>query len=401
MSEASGEATSSWPAIGHEDVVWDAHPVSGMTRRDARWRGRTYRAAVVPRIGTLSPLIQPTVLAEAEEAATALARLDADMGARLLPYAAVLLRSEAVSSSQIEGITAGARAIAEAELTGGGGGNAELIVANTHAMVGALRPAGPLTVDRILAMHAALLGSHNATIAGRLRDDQVWIGADLVPHTAEFVAPVAHRVPGALDDLTEFLDRDDLPALVQAAVGHAQFETIHPFSDGNGRTGRALMHATLTAKGLVENSAVPVSAGLLIRRARYIDALSAYRAGDPSPIVSEVSRAVLLATGEGRHLALEAQQVRHVWEERLTGVRADSGARRLADGLIGHPVVNVHLVRTILGVDQNVHRHIDVLVQRGILTAKQDYRSRNTIWRAQDILDVLDAYAARIGRRIR
>lgn len=77
------------------------------------------------------------------------------------------------------------------------------------------------------------------------------------------------------------------------------------------------------------------------------------------------------------------------------------GARRLADGLIGHPVVNVHLVRTILGVDQNVHRHIDVLVQRGILTAKQAYRSRNTIWRAQDILDVLDAYAARIGRRIR
>lgn len=98
------------------------------------------------------------MLAEAEEAATALARLDADMGARLLPYAAVLMRSEAISSSQIEGITAGARAIAEAELTGSGGGNAGLIVANTHAMVGALRPAGPLTVDRILAMHAALLG---------------------------------------------------------------------------------------------------------------------------------------------------------------------------------------------------------------------------------------------------
>lgn len=390
-----------WPELDHELVTWDVHPVTGMTRRDRNWTGRDYKASIVPTIADRTPTISAEVLADVEEAAGAMVRLDTEMGAHLSPYTAVLLRSEAASSSQIEGITAGARAIAEAEATGHGSGNAELIVANTGAMTEALNVSGALDIARILAMHNALLAHGDPEIAGRIREDAVWIGSGGTPHTAEFVPPVAERVESALADLASFMDRDDLPVLVLAAITHAQFETIHPFSDGNGRTGRALLHAVVTAKGLVRHAAIPVSAGLLVRRGHYIDALTAYRAGDPNAIVSELAKAGLLAADEGRALALAVQAVRLRWAEELSGVRSDSAAHRLADGLVRHPVITVHQAREVLGSQDNVHRHIEVLVRAGILTPKQDYRTRDMIWRAQDVLDELDGYARRIGRRVR
>lgn len=329
-----------------------------MTRRDRRFLGRTYQAAI-------------------------------------------LLRSEAVSSSQIEGISAGARAIAEAEVNGSGSQNADLVVANTLAMLDALGTPSGVSAERILTMHDVLMHRSNAQIAGTFRNDQVWIGRDRIPHTADFVPPAAHRVPASIDDLVAFLDRDDLPVLVQTAVGHAHFESIHPFPDGNGRTGRALMHACLVGQGLIRNSALPVSAGLLIRRTQYIEALTQYRDGNPDPIVSELSRAVLVAAAEGRRLAQDSQQVRDRWREALAGIRSDSAVHRLADGLIARPVVNIRGVAEILGTGINLRRHLDVLVDRGVLQQTRNTRTRHTTWRAQDVLDVLDEYSSRIGRRVR
>ena len=83
----------------------------------------------------------------------------------------------------------------------------------------------------------------------------------------------------------------------------------------------------------------------------------------------------------------------------MRSVRADSAAHRLADGLIDHPVVTVKEVREILGTKDNVHRHIDTLVARGVLVPGQDYRTRNLTWRAPDVLDALDNYAEAVGRR--
>jgi Fic/DOC family len=86
--------------------------------------------------------------------------------------------------------------------------------------------------------------------AGKWRDQPVWIGGgDLSPHNADFVPPHHSRVEPAIADLVRFMDRDDMPPLVQAAIAHAQFETIHPFPDGNGRTGRALVQSLLRGKG--------------------------------------------------------------------------------------------------------------------------------------------------------
>ncbi len=400
-SEPGDLDLSQWPSVGEEDADWDVHPVSGMSRQDRRWIGRPYRAPVVPEIALLSPIVSSQVAAEAEEAAAAISRFDTEMGDQLAPYAAVLLRGEAASSSQIEGITAMARAILEAEVNGHGSQNAELIVSNAKTMTEALRVTGGVDSDRILKMHEALLRESHPSIGGRYRDDQVWIGGrGMAPHTADFVPPVADRVLEAINDLSDFLDRDDLPVVIQTAVAHAQFETIHPFPDGNGRTGRALMHAVLVEKGLVKNAAIPVSAGLLVRRGAYIDALTAYREGQLDPIVSEVSRAALLATTEGRRLVSEAKAVRDSWAKRMTSVRADSGAHRLADGLVRQPVVSAKEVGEILGTGRNVYRHIEKLIELGILQSTTDRKTRNMSWRAQDVLDVLDDYSERIGRRV-
>ena len=164
-----------------------------------------------------------------------------------------------------------------------------LIVANVHAMTAAISLAGRIDADAVLQMHRALLGDANPSAAGRWRDEQVWIGgSDYGPHGADYVAPHHSRVEAAIDDLVRFIDREDVPILAHAALAHAQFETIHPFTDGNGRTGRALLHAQLCNKGLTRHVTVPVSAGFLTDTDAYFAALTSYRAGDPIPIVERL-----------------------------------------------------------------------------------------------------------------
>src|SRR5450756_999222 len=87
---------------------------------------------------------------------------------------------------------------------------------------------------------------HLPAIAGRWRTEQVWIGGSgRSPHGATYVAPRHGLVRAAMDDLVQFMARDDMPALAQAAATHAHFEAIHPLPAGNGRAGRALLHAQL------------------------------------------------------------------------------------------------------------------------------------------------------------
>jgi Fic family protein len=396
-----------WPAIGYESVPWDAHPATGMPRQDLAMLGRPYRAAVLPQIAKLGLRFSGQVAAEVEEAAAEARVFDAEVGREIATFAAVLLRTESAASSQIEQLSASARKIAEAEVTGAGTPHAEMIVANVRAMRAALELADHLNADAILAMHDTLMRPSEPEIAGRWRDDQVWIGGRArafgpgTPHDADFVPPVAARVEPAIDDLMAFIARNDLPALAQAAVAHAQFETIHPFPDGNGRVGRALVQAMLRAKGITRSVSIPVSAGLLTDTGGYFRALTAFREGDPEKIVSTVARATLLGVANGRDLVTDLDAVRADWNERLAGIRSDSGARRLADGLLRYPVVSVKEVRDVLSASprQNVHRHIETLVDRGILKHHQDYKTRNQTWRAPDVLAALDRYAERAGRR--
>jgi Fic family protein len=336
-----------------------------------------------------------------EEAAAEIARFDAELGREIAPFAAVLLRSESAASSKIENLTASARAIAEAELHGHAGRNASMIVANERAMNAAIALAERIDGEAILTMHVALLERTHPDIAGRWRDQQVWIGGgDIGPHGAAFVPPHHSRVPAGIDDLVAFIARDDVPVLAHAALAHAQFETIHPFPDGNGRTGRALVHAHLRAKGLIRNVTVPVSAGLLTDIDGYFAALTRYRGGDPTAIVEAFATAVFRAVANGRRLVDDLHAIRQDWQERVR-VRRDAAAWRVAELLLRHPVVNAALVAAEIGIaPQNTYRSLRPLVEAGVLVEFTD-RKRNQLWRAPEVLDALDRFAARAGRRNR
>ncbi len=300
----------------------------------------------------------------------------------------------------IENLSSGAKAILLAELGNGSKRNATQIVGNVEAMKAALDLADRLDQSAILAMHEALMRVHDPAIAGKWRDRQVWIGGDSFgPHGAMFVPPHHEHVPGLMRDLVDFTRRTDLPVLTQAAIAHAQFETIHPFPDGNGRTGRALVHAMLRGHGLTRKVTVPVSAGLLIDTNAYFATLTAYRDGNPSAIVEMMSDASFSAIADGRRLVGELRQIRAGWNDKVTS-RQGSGTWRLADLLLRQPVVDAAVVARELAISPaNAMRPIGPLADAGVLTEFTGF-ARNRMWLAREVLDALDDFAARAGRRI-
>src|SRR5690606_10009833 len=149
---------------------------------------------------------------------------------------------------------------------------------------------------------------------------------------------------------------------VHAALAHAQFETIHPFTDGNGRTGRALIHAMLRGKGLTRNVTVPVSAGLLTDVDAYFAALGAYRQGDAGRIVGLMAEASFTAIANGRQLVADLHEIRDRWREAIRA-RRDAAAWRLAGLLLRRPVVDAAAVQAELAVTSaNAHRALRQLV---------------------------------------
>jgi Fic family protein len=130
---------------------------------------------------------------------------------------------------------------------------------------------GRIEADALLAAQAALVADDPSErlYAGRWRDMQNWIGgSDYSPRSALYVPPPPETVTAYMNDLLVFANRDDLPVLAQAAVAHAQFESIHPFTDGNGRIGRALINAILRRRRATSRVVVPL-ASLVAHRDRY------------------------------------------------------------------------------------------------------------------------------------
>jgi Fic family protein len=205
-------------------------------------------------------------------------------------------------------------------------------------------------------------------------------------------------VEAAMTDLVAFARREDIPVLVHAALAHAQFETIHPFVDGNGRTGRALVHAMLRGKGLTRNVTVPVSAGLLTDTDAYFAALMAYRDGDAAAIVNRLAEASFAAVANGRQLVDDLQNIRDRWQD-VIAARRDAVAWRLADLLLWQPVIDAAIVQSELdATSANAHRAIRQLTDAGVISEFSG-RRRSRLWQAREVLTALDDFAARAGRR--
>jgi Fic family protein len=324
-------------------------------------------------------------------------------GPALAPLARLLLRTESIASSKIEGLQTGiaqlARAEAQAEAGGKASPTALEVLANIDAMELAMTEATAVprfTVTEIVAIHRRLMErTPNAKrVAGQIRSSQNWIGGnDYNPCGADFVPPPADEVPGLLDDLCAAINDERLPPLVQAAFVHAQFETIHPFADGNGRAGRALIHVVLKRRGVARAYVPPISVVLAAARDRYIAGLTTFRGERVAEWVEHFAVAARSAAKLATSYLREVEQLRATWRARLAAQpaapRADAAAWAVIDVLPAHPVLTGPVAAAAAGRSKpQVYEGLAQLEAAGVLVPLSQSR-RNRSWEAVGLLDLL------------
>ncbi|WOP18823.1 Fic family protein [Raineyella sp. LH-20] len=223
----------------------------------------------------------------------------------------------------------------------------------------------------------------------------MWIGGQS-PVTAAHVGVHPAAVESDIADLVGFIRRDDIQPLVQAAIAHAQFETVHPFTDGNGRTGRALVSAILRRRAVTKHMSVPISSGLLVDTEEYFAALTAYRQGDLAPIVERFAHAARRAVDNAVVLREYVQAVRNAVI--VTAQRRTANLLTIAELCASEPAFTAQMV-TDRGVSaSSAYRILDRLVEAGIIRPEKPIRG-STVWTVPGLTEALDRFAARAGRR--
>ncbi len=376
--------------------AWAPDP-TGQTR-SARQGGR-YMAFVPDPIAELELSLPAELATDLEGAALAVAQLNsaALRAVSLEGIARQLLRAESLASSRIEGLTLGHRRIALAAFDEHAmDAKAADIVGNIRAMEQAVATAvqEPIDPDALLSIHRTLLRfGEDEPIAGRWRDRQGWIGG-VNPNSAAYVPPPPVEVLALVEDLCAFLARDDLPALCQAAIAHAQLETIHPFIDGNGRVGRCLIHAVLRRRGLTPRYVPPISLILAARRDHYFAGLDDYRCQEGLHrwigFFAEVSH---IAAHEAERLTAEIQSLQESWLTRLPGQpRSDAAVRRVISMLPAYPVLGVSVVMHELDIsDRAAGLALGQLQEAGIVRLVTK-RLRGRVWECPELFALVQKF---------
>jgi Fic family protein len=343
-----------------------------------------------------------TIAGVVSDAEQAILRLEAAPAHALAPFARLLLRTESIASSRVEGIQVGVRQLAAADARRESGArvspSVREVMGNIDAMQLAIDQAAAadrIGIEHIRALHRTLLsGGPLERIAGVIRTEQNWIGGnDHNPCGAEFVPPPPEEVEPLLDDLCAAMADDALPPVVQAALIHAQFETIHPFEDGNGRTGRALIQLVLRRRGIARGRVPPISVVLSARREQYIAGLTAFRQGDVSRWIEYFAAATARAAGLALAYARAVEGLQETWRARLSEAsapRADAAAWALIDLLPGHPVITASAAEEATGRAKSaIHHALAALEACGVLIPLSESR-RNRAWEAAGLIDLLE-----------
>ncbi len=366
------------------------------------WRGRSATAWVPAPIASDACAVGLAVARRTEQAAAAVRRADELLPGTWEPIARTLLRTEGVASSNIEGLRAPLDAVMAAELGGlSTDATAGWIADNLAVVSDAVRTAHRLRLSvaslhrwhRLLMRHSGLPG----TMIGRFRTAQGWIGGSS-PLDAVYVPPPPDCVGALMADLVAFANRSDLDPITHAAVLHAQFETIHPYGDGNGRLGRVLISWLLARRVPV---AMPPPVSVLIARDPdgYLSGLFQFREGPLDAYVGWFADTVNRA---GQASVILGEQIHGLladWDERVSDLRSDAAARRLLLVLPEHPVITATVAAKRLGVSERAARTaLAALAQRGIVAASDARPSLpgrpRSWWVAPELLDQVGDWSA-------
>lgn len=367
-------------------------------------RGRatfTYKAFIPDLIAGLNP---PATFQTAQSVADAEQAIR-DLNARastsgLEAIGPLLLRSEALASSRIEGYQVStinlARALVDPRAARGA---ARTVAANVSAMEEAVARAdarSPIRVADLESIHRTLMTREPDATPGRFREVQNWLGGRLDgPLGAEYVPPPPGEVPGLLEDLVAFLERRDLPPVAQAAIAHAQFETIHPFIDGNGRVGRCLIHIVLRRSGIAPRFVPPVSIVMASRPTSYVAGLVNFREGRIAEWVESFAYACHTAAENANSLAAEIVALQADWSRRAGRPRADSAAAKLITILPAQPIVSAPTIRVTIGTSQQqALAALKTLAEAGVVRQISE-GTYDRQFAATELLDLVTSYEER------
>jgi Fic family protein len=384
--------------------TWESDP---NLHAPARYRRACrYETFIPAELASLDLVLPAEVAGLVSEAEAAVRELNAVSRPALAPLARLLLRTESIASSKVEGLQMGIRDLARAEARMEAGRRtartAVEILANVAAMETAITSAAAAErfgEGEMLAIHRQLMEHDvNHRMAGRFRTGQNWIGGNgHNPCGADFVPPPVEEVPRLLADLCEAVNDGLLPPLVQAALVHAQFETIHPFDDGNGRTGRALIHVVLRRRGVAPAYVPPISVVLAAGRDRYITGLTRFRGDAVVQWVEQFAAATARAAHLARSYLAQGQELMEAWRGQLAvgaNPRADAAAWAIIDVLPAHPVITGPVAAAASGRSKGpVYEALGQLEAAGILVPLTASK-RNQSWEAAGLLDLLEQLEA-------
>lgn len=398
----------------YEELIWQGSP-TGQTRRERT--SCSYRAYLPDPLAERVLALPADLVADLSDADRAVAALqDRTTGlASVESVARLLLRAEAVGSSYIEGLQVNARRLAKEEFAERAGlptndDTARAVLGNIRAMGGALELADlerPITIDDLCGLHRELLaGTRDEHWGGVVRHEQNWIGG-VNPCRATYVPPPHEVVRALLEDLCSYMSGDDHPPIVQAALTHAQFETIHPFVDGNGRVGRALIHLILRRRGLAPNFVPAVSLILATNAGAYIAGLVSFRydapADDPLAAAAAIQwidvfvNALLRACADAAAFADQLDTLEERWREAVSPVRRRSAADLLLSALPGIPILTVETAAEAIGRSRKrTNDAVNYLHERGVLRQGTIGR-RNRVFEVADLLDAITQFERRLA----
>ena len=400
---------------------WPAAQLQTATVENELWRSwddespRTITVAqtVPPLVAVLAvPALQlatSEALAEAARAVSDLHEHAAKTTGVLGHLSAVLIRADAVASSQIEHITTSSDALAVA-LADLGNDNpdrspypaaTDLVAANVTVALSAHRGTEDLTADWFHRRHRSLLAADpemEQRHLGAWRDCAVWIGQ--TRQSADFEGPPWDQVPELMDDLVRFAARSDMHPVVHAAIAHAQFETIHPYVDGNGRIGRLLIHRLLDPRPTAATAPVPVAHGLLHNPNGYVGGLTAYRSGDLDDWIAVFATAVT----DGAHAAVRlVDRIAGIADDyrRRVRTREGSAVSQILDGLLGTPAITAGEIQAVHKLTAGrASQILHQLADAGIVRLSDHRAGRSRVWVAPEVIDAIDTINATIPRRL-
>ncbi|WP_062378506.1 Fic family protein [Demequina pelophila] len=379
--------------------------------------GQPYRAYIPGRLQDIELAITPAVQARIDRSSRRIAEIDKHLGqSPSLPALESLVKSESIASSYIEGHQISVRDLARGSSdVRGASADVRAVLGNIAATQRAVRSLGDhtrdVTIEDVIRIQSDLMETHPR---GGARSPYVGLRttqAVLIPpgavrgetasiDSAAHVPPPASKVGAGMADLMDYINAGPVkaPALVRAALAHAQFETIHPFPDGNGRTGRALIQGMLRRDGVVVHVVLPLSPYLAMNTERYVEGLNSVRFGGDAPHQEALNRWLEMfadcaysSAANAAEVASAIADISREWMDRLTniGVRSGATARRAVSYIAGTMATTTRDLAAQFGTGEDTARTALTRLEKiGAVTASR-LDNGVLVYVAEDVADVV------------